>query len=348
MRPRRQLIRDFHAGQYLDLFLLSGVVAVLGIRFFLRLTGYPKVGGEALHVAHMLWGGLLMLVAIFVLLSFLGRRGHQLAAVLGGAGFGTFIDEVGKFVTHDNDYFFQPAVALIYVTFVLTYLAVRSVHRERTATPDEYLANALQEMENVAFRDLDEVERDRALRYLERSDPADPLVATLRDLFHRTDLVPVPDPHPVVRLRAAALRLYRRLATHPGFARAVIVFFVVQLLFKAGQVAAVVFWTGPEDFWLNPLAPFSHPAGEFSFTQWAQIGSSLLAGVFVLLGVLRFRRSRVGAYRMFQRSILVSILLTQVFMFYHEQWAALTTLAFNLLVLGALNFAIGHEAERDG
>jgi hypothetical protein len=48
---------------------------------------------------------------------------------------------------------------------------------------------------------------------------------------------------------------------------------------------------------------------------------------------------------MFQRGILVSVFLTQVFMFYHAQWAGLVVLAFNLLVLLALDFMIEHEAE---
>lgn len=347
MRRRKPLVRDFHAASYLDLFLVSAVSAILGIRFYLHLTGYPQVGGATLHVAHMLWGGLLMLAALLVLLSYLGRGAHQLAALLGGLGFGTFIDEVGKFVTRDHDYFYRPAVALIYIIFVLVYLAVRTIHAERHASPDEYLVNALHEMENVAFEDLDSEERDRALRYLDQSDRSDPLVAGLREILGRSDVVPTPSPHPLVRLRSAAIRLYRRLAESPAFFRVVVVFFVAQLAFKAGHTVYLTLAAGGQ---LPMAAGFGLGGGgrgrPLTLTEWAQLASSILSGFLVLAGLLQLYSDRLRALRTLQGSVLVSIFLTQVFMFYQHQWLALGVLVFQLAVLAALNFMIEHEGER--
>jgi len=150
LTTRRPFIRNFAAGPHLDWFLVLAVCTVLGIRFYLRLTGYPQIGGDTLHIAHMLWGGLMMLGALIILLSFLGRGSERLAVLVGGVGFGTFIDEVGKFITQDNDYFFQPTVAIIYVVFILVYLAIRAIHRDRLATHQEYLVNALQELTEAA------------------------------------------------------------------------------------------------------------------------------------------------------------------------------------------------------
>ena len=39
------------------------MVAVVGTRWYLQATGYPQVGGGELHIAHMLWGGFLLVVA---------------------------------------------------------------------------------------------------------------------------------------------------------------------------------------------------------------------------------------------------------------------------------------------
>src|SRR5450756_1412272 len=68
---RDYLVRNAQAGSLLEAFLVSAAAAVLGIRFFLGLTGYPQIGGAGLHIAHMLWGGLLMLVSVVILLGFL-------------------------------------------------------------------------------------------------------------------------------------------------------------------------------------------------------------------------------------------------------------------------------------
>ena len=77
----------------------------------------------------MLWGGLLMLAALVIVLSFLGRAAERVSAIIGGIGFGMFIDEVGKFVTSDNNYFFRPAASLIYVIFILLFLVARASSR---------------------------------------------------------------------------------------------------------------------------------------------------------------------------------------------------------------------------
>lgn len=343
---RKRLIRDFHAGQYFDLFFAAAITSVLLIRLYLHVSGYPQIGGATLHIAHMLWGGVLMLAAIALMLAYLGRGVRQFAAFVGGIGFGTFIDEVGKFITQDNDYFYQPAVAVIYITFVLLYVTARSIHREQVAAPEEYLVNALQEMENVAVNDLDEQERDRAIAYLDSSDRSDPLAVVLREVLHRTPLVPVPNPHPLTRMRNATVRRYRAIVTQSWFTRAIVTFFVVQLVLKLAHLGIILF--RPELG--QPLAAvvpsFRRAVEGFGFVDWAQLASAGLSGLFVLLGVALIARSRLAAFRMFHRSILVSLFLTQVFVFYRDQFGALPVLMFNLLVLAGLNFMIDQEGAR--
>src|SRR5262245_57452146 len=134
-------VRDSEAGAMLELLFVAAVSSVLLIRAALAATGYPQLGGHGLHIAHMLWGGLLLLVACGLLLSYWSPSVRRAAALVAGVGFGTFIDELGKFITSDNDYCFRPTIALLYIVFTLLFLVVRSVARG-SLTPREAVLNA--------------------------------------------------------------------------------------------------------------------------------------------------------------------------------------------------------------
>ena len=86
---------------------------------------------------------------------------------------------------------------------------------------------------------------------------------------------------------------------------------------------------------------------ELSWLEVGQLAASGLAGWFVLLGVLRIRASRAAALRMFERAIVTSILLVQVFSFYSERFAALLELVFNLSILALVRAAVRVEEERE-
>ncbi|HZA23123.1 MAG TPA: hypothetical protein VFA32_11060, partial [Dehalococcoidia bacterium] len=102
-------VRSERAGNLLENFFISAVIAIIVIRLYIRVfAGTPittqltvRVATASttadLHFAHVLWGGLLMLVALILALAFLSRSARQLTAILGGIGFGVFIDELGKF-----------------------------------------------------------------------------------------------------------------------------------------------------------------------------------------------------------------------------------------------------------
>ena len=81
-RPLRRLTRDAEAPLLLESFFVAAVASFLGIRWFLGITGYPRIGSNGIHIAHMLWGGLLMLLALMLLLAFLDRWVQHLAAVI--------------------------------------------------------------------------------------------------------------------------------------------------------------------------------------------------------------------------------------------------------------------------
>jgi hypothetical protein len=345
VKRRAFFIRNLEAWAYLEIFLITAVISVLGIRLILELAGYPKLGGGRLHIAHMLWGGLLMLAAMVILLSFLSRTAHRVASALGGFGFGAFIDEMGKVVAADNNYFFAPAVSLIYITFILTVLAIHAIRTRREYSDREYLVNALRELEEFALHGLDEDDRERVLLYLENSDPAHPLVPAIGDLVKRVDLNPSTRPGFLSRLRTMLRETYRRAVRLPGFPALVVAFFIAQLLIGLSYVIALLFLVrGSQQIWRISLLEHSFRVIQnISFVDTMQLASFALSSVFTLLGVLRIRRSRLRAFEMFERSLFVSILLTQVFSFYKEQFSALMGLIGNVVVLITVRFVLEQE-----
>lgn len=157
----RSAIRRKNAEKYILTSLVGFAVTVILTRAFLEITGYPQIGNNVLHIAHALWGGLFLIIAAYLPLAFANRWAFQASAVLSGIGVGLFIDEIGKFITQANDYFFPPALPLIYgfiLLNVLVYLYFRRPHKE---DPRCAMYHALEGMQDLLDGDLDTTETTR-------------------------------------------------------------------------------------------------------------------------------------------------------------------------------------------
>ncbi len=154
----RTAVRRQHAEGYLLLTLFSFATSVSLTRLFLELTGYPQLGNSELHIAHVLWGGLFLFIASILPLLIANRWVFSVTAVLAGIGVGLFIDEVGKFITQTNDYFYPSAAPIIYSFFLLTVLLYIVIRRQKSITDRSDLYCILQDMEEVVDRDLSERE----------------------------------------------------------------------------------------------------------------------------------------------------------------------------------------------
>ncbi|MEV0893291.1 hypothetical protein [Promicromonospora sp. NPDC050262] len=319
--------RDTAAVRHLVTFLVASVVTVLATRAYLAATGYPQIGGGGLHLAHVLWGGLLMALAMMLLLSYVGPVPRSLGALLGGVGFGLFIDEVGKFVTSDNDYFYAPTAAIIYFVTVVLVLVVEGLHGRRAHHPAEYLAVAADRLAAGLAGGFTPAAREeaRGLAAKGAGEPGARLVADLVETVPADD-ADVPDPvragvRGVVRWldalvdRAWAAWLVIVLLLLVGAAEA-----TVGVRVLAGQVPGVPAWTGAAIL--------------------AAVGVSVvLLGVGVVVG----RRNHLQGAVWVRRAVLVSLLFTQLLVFRAVRWTAAFGLVLDVLAFVALEVLLREE-----
>ncbi len=383
MRDYFHFVRSINGEDQLENFLVSAVASVLVIRLYLSLTGFPQLSAGGLHIAHMVWGGLLMLAAIFMALGFLSKQAHEWAAVLGGIGFGAFIDELGKFLTQDNNYFFQPTIALIYVIFIAIYIAIRGVYNYQPLNPREKLANVLELIKQGSISGLNKEEEQTFLHLLEQVDAEDPFFEHLKELQYHLKIVNNRRPHALNRLKSWVDDLYHRSITRWWFGGIVITFFAFTAVTGIAAVAGVVEWPwnltlgiaagtisllALLQFWRSRIPNLQIPltAGiiaasllmawailinrgniDLPFAEWAQLITSSMSAILIIAGSIYMSRSRLAAYLLYHRAILVSILLTQIFAFYQYQLNALFGLFFNILVLFGLRYMINREKVRE-
>lgn len=329
-------VTRFDAVQRLEWFLIATVVTILVIRTQLWLTNYPQLGGGNLHIAHLLWGGLFMMIVIWLGLIFLNRRALTTMAVLGGIGFGFFIDELGKFITSDNDYFFRPAAALIYLILVVLFLVIRELSRRRHQDQRSELANALAFMPWTLTGEFGDEEYRTVSGMLDRAGKGDPQVESVRAFFDHAVRAPQ---RPPSRLLTAVNRIgdsVTRLTKRPRFGRVVILLMAIW-----GTLAVVNLLLVAVLFSDSQLAD----GASRDFITAASTVSTAISGALILLGVFRMRRGhRQKAYRDFRRALLVSIFVTRVFAFVESQFTAVFGLGLDILFYAA----IGELAARDG
>jgi hypothetical protein len=343
-RISQRTVRYADLGALQDTFLVSSVLMILIIRLQLFLTHYPQLGGGKLHIAHLLWGGLLMLIALVMLVSFIGRSTLFAGAVLGGLGFGFFIDELGKFVTSDNDYFFAPAAAMIYLVFIGLYFATRALQRRRGFSEREYLVNAVATLVEAARQDLDEDRRQRAIELLDRADPDDPMTAGVRELLLTVEARPARKPTRAARLGTAIRDRYFAILDHPRFGRFLVAVFIVWALVSVIQLTAAAL---SFEIWIGDgFRVFVGEANDVSFVNLASLISSLVSATLVAIGVRRVAQgARLAAYRWFDRALLVAIFVGQFFAFIEWQFGAVFGLSLDILLLVTVRYMIRRERD---
>jgi hypothetical protein len=195
--------------------------------------------------------------------------------------------------------------------------------------PDEGLLNGIEALKAAAIGQLDEGRRRETIALFDQTAPGGPLAERVRALLEDAPALPPHQPRWPARVAHRAHALYTRVAGRPFFVQAVDTMFVVLTVVFVAE-ALLVSLDGP---------------GMTRFSERATFASSVAAGFLFLLGVFELHRSPTVAYRWFERGLLVTIFVTQVFAFAEEQLAGVLGLVIALVMWVTLRTAVRAERE---
>lgn len=339
------------ASRYVLIMTLSFAICVVATRVYLEATGYPQIGNATFHFAHALWGGLLQIIASLLMFIVVNRWARDVSAVLAGVGVGMFIDEIGKFITQQNDYFFPLAAPIIYLSFLLILIVYLILKRRQSVTnlhADMY--QLLSELEEVLEDDLSVSERDSMLARLKEinSQTNRPDVAELaRHIGHflRSDAVIVkPDRPSKIGNLAEWIRhledrfLSRRLSRWIF----IILFLLNGLLALLVLFTLIIIVSGNRDMLPEVLGTIvvseSNVTGLTSFNWYLiMIGLNLLTGILQFIGAVAFIIKRdATAIALGVVSLIITLTFINTLSFYYDQFSILLDSIYAFLILLAL------------
>jgi hypothetical protein len=265
-----------------------------------------------------------MLVASVMFMLLLGRSSRWLATLLAGIGFGLFIDEVGKFLTQDNNYFFKPAAAVMYLFIVLVYVVGAYLVRRRALSDRELVVNALKMMQEMAAENLDTYEASELHRMLTAADPRQPLRDPLIGVVEHVTRQPLA----VGRINRVYVAIRRGAV---GLTRAT---FMQRLGVFLFQIVIV----------LSVLRPTQELVDNPSAFTWVWAGAAwLVLAQGVVATVLYYRGEHERALQIFALALILELLVVQFFELLDEPWLGVGRVLVNVLLLGVCHSMLYRE-----
>ncbi len=356
----RSPVKRQSAEHYVLIMLLSFAASISITRLFLQLTGYPQVGGGVLHIAHLLWGGLLLFIASLLPLIYSNRWIYSTSALLSGIGVGLFIDEVGKFITQNNNYFFQPAAPIIYSFFLVTVLVYLRVRRPPRHDARTELYKAFDTLEEVLDHDLDRSElvflKER-LHYVAQQSDEQELADMAKELLHYVDgetLYIAPDPPQ--RIKKAVDKMENFQSRHVGHQRyrAIVAVCLGAIsfagLFELVDMIALNYVPGPMNLTVQNLMAHGLITGPISLRVFVVriflqvvLGLTMLSAAF-LLAIGKERRGIFLGYF----SLLLSLTTVDILIFYFNQFSTIIMAILQFILLLVVMDYRGHFIKNAG
>lgn len=347
-KNRLLLVEREEAQSYLLISLAAFGVTVIGVRLFLQLTGFPQLGNGTLHIAHMLWGGLALFIAVYLVLIWDNPGALRVSAVLSGVGIGLFIDEVGKFITSENNYFFPPAAPIIYGFFLLTVFIYLYIRRPDGHDPRRAMIHALEGLQDAIYGELtreDVQVLSENLDYVRHSDQQEiSRMAALLYAYVEEGGIPFKESNPglIKRSELAITDWGHRLSRR--WHRVLILICLGVIALSALLTLITLTWIAISPATINQvfLADLVAEAGKSAASsiigEYLRIGVELLIGIVAVLAIVYFLQGNEQKGLGYALSaVILSLTALQLITFYLDQFTAvfpgLFQFVFLLLIL---------------
>ena len=340
-------VRRRGAERYLQLTVLSFAASVSLTRLILELTGYPQLGNSTLHIAHVLYGGVILYASSLIPLLYANRWAYTWGAILSGVGVGLFIDEVGKFITQSNDYFFPAAAPIVYAFFLITVLIYFRIKNQPETDIRGELYTVMEILQEVLDHDLEPEEHSELNRRLESiiSRTENPnykrLAIELNDFVDSDALVQVED---VPNLFDRIIILWGHIENE--YLTETRVRLILILGFALLGLPSFARFTGFAMVAFNPLerAVFlgsiasGFPGSGADMKMWALflvVVDGALGALLSISSLLLLIERKTWSTQLASLSLIVSLVAVNLLLFYVEQFSMIFIAAIQYVMLQA-------------
>lgn len=334
------LTKRVNASNLILEFSIWAIVSLFATRLFLEIFNNPVIGRGNWHIAHVLFGGLFMLIGIIIFIIFYGKKSIRYASIFAGIGWGMFIDELGKYITSDNNYWFRPAIIFIYISFVFLFILYRLLEKKTRQSRSSLWHELLEDCQEIFNNDLEKNEKKELLQKIKKYERLIPSPAEKKILSDLKQLVisiiPIQnkrifDPAKIIAssLHFSYNRFFKKklifygLIVYSFWYTVDKLYDMLRLLFDTNKIILIEEYYRHYDF--------------FSKADVYMISIKFIIEVFVA-GLFTFglyfwlRKKTVKGIQFFQLGLLVNIFIGSILKFYFEQFSGVLTLILALIL----------------
>lgn len=324
--------------------MIWAIFSLILVRIFLKLTGYPQLGRGSWHISHALFGGLIMTVGMVVSLTLQGRSVKKVAAGIFGFGLGWFIDEVGKYLTRDSNYFFRPAVLIIYIFFVGLFFIYRYLERYKAKSNAELYQSVINQIRGIEGEFLPKSSKKSIVRKLEKimaskdesyKTMAEKMLVVIKKMKVKKD-----------QKKGRAMNWTKgvlKKGYDKIFKRKLVVWalWTYSIYFSVTKIWDMVMIGTSK----QKMMMIQHFYKDYNFFGKSDIYMIVFEIIFEVIAAILFltgaryfwSKKRLRGIRFFKYGLYVGIFLVSICRFYFEQWDGLDEVAISILLLGWLD-----------